>query len=198
MMAGVAAAADERYTPTQIIPVPGGLTSFDISFVDPAIDAFALADRTNKAIDLIDTRSKTLIQHPASPPFAGNVASPANASGPNGVIIVDHREIWAADGPLFGGCVSSPAGLKCSGPLLAQSSVKVIDLKTGITTSSKMADKGELTSSAQTRGGAWCWSQTMTRWIAFSRLSPRRLTLSWGRSGWTAQTLMGPPLSLTV
>lgn len=134
MMAGVAAAADERYMPTQVIPVPGGLTSFDISVVDPAIDTFALADRTNKAIDLIDTRSKTLVQRPASPPFAGVIASPANASGPNGVIIVDHREIWAADGPLLGGCVSSPTGLKCSGPLLAQSSVKVIDVSTGITT----------------------------------------------------------------
>lgn len=134
MMAGVAAAGNERYTPTQVIPVPGGLTSFDISAVDPAIDTFALADRTNKTIDLIDTRTKTLIQRPASPPFAGNVASPANASGPNGVIIVDHRELWAADAPLFGGCVSSPTGLKCSGPLLAQSSVKVIDLKTGATT----------------------------------------------------------------
>jgi hypothetical protein len=133
-MIGAAAPANEQYTATQIVNVPGGLTSFDISFVDPAINTFVLTDRTNKAIDVVNTNTKVLVQRPASPPFVGIVASPANASGPNGVIIVDHREIWAADGPLLGNCVPSPTGLRCTGPVLAQSSVKVIDLQTGATT----------------------------------------------------------------
>jgi hypothetical protein len=31
------------------------LNSFDISFVDPAIGLYALGDRTNNAVDLVDT-----------------------------------------------------------------------------------------------------------------------------------------------
>src|SRR3954451_22200938 len=96
LVMGVAARADEQYMPTQVVPVPGGLTSFDIGFVDPDIGKYALADRTNKAVDIVDTNTKVLTQRTASPPFVGVVASPANAAGPNGVIIVDHREIWAA------------------------------------------------------------------------------------------------------
>src|SRR5262249_55862620 len=110
------------------------LTSFDISFVDPAINTFVLADRTNKAIDVVSTNTKALVQRTASPPFAGVIASPPNAAGPNGVIIVDQREIWAGDGPLLSNCVPSPTGLKCTDPVQAPSSVKVIDLQTGATT----------------------------------------------------------------
>jgi hypothetical protein len=134
LVIGTAALADEQYTPTQVVTVPGGLTSFDISFVDPDVGKYALADRTNKAVDVVDTNTKTLVQRTASPPFAGVIASPGNAAGPNGVIIVNHREIWAADGPLIGGCVPSPTGLRCSGPVMSGSSVKVIDLNTGATT----------------------------------------------------------------
>src|SRR5262245_898269 len=89
---GAPALADEQYTPTQVVPVPGGLTSFDISFVDPTAGKYVLADRTNKAIDVVDTNSKALVQRTATPTFAGVIASPANSAGPNGVIIVDQRE----------------------------------------------------------------------------------------------------------
>jgi hypothetical protein len=117
LLAVAARSADETYTVKTIIPVPGGLTSFDISFVDANINTFVLADRTNRAIDVVDTRTNTLIhQFTANPPFAGVVATPANASGPNGVIIVDQREIWATDAPSS----SSPT-----------SSIRVINLKTG-------------------------------------------------------------------
>src|SRR6478609_8124457 len=111
---GTAALADEQYTPTQVVTVPGGLTSFDISFVDPDVGKYALADRTNKAVDIVDTSTKAIVQRTASPPFVGVIASPANAAGLYVVFIVDHREIWAADGPLLGGCVPSPTGLRCS------------------------------------------------------------------------------------
>jgi len=125
----VAARSDETYALKTIIPVPGGLTSFDIAFVDANIRTFVLADRTNKSIDVVDTNSNTLThQYTASPPFVGVVASPGNASGPNGVIIVDQREIWATDAPVQSTCSGTP--VTCTTP----SSIKVIDLATGATT----------------------------------------------------------------
>jgi hypothetical protein len=132
LLAVAAQSAEETYTLKTIVPVPGGLTSFDIAFVDANINTFVLADRTNKSIDVVDTRTNTMThQRTASPPFVGIVASPANASGPNGVMIVDQREIWATDGPVIGNCTPSPTGLKCTGPVTTPSSIKVIDLKTG-------------------------------------------------------------------
>jgi len=132
LLAVAARSAEETYTLKTIIPVPGGLTSFDIAFVDANIHTFVLADRTNKAIDVVNTSANVVIhQRTATPPFVGIVASPANASGPNGVIIVDQREIWATDGPVLSGCSPSPTGLRCSGSVTTPSSIKVIDLRTG-------------------------------------------------------------------
>src|SRR5262249_8664168 len=94
----VAARSDEAYSVQTVIPVPGTLTSFDIAFVDANIDTLVLADRTNKSIDVVNTATNTLThQYTATPPFRGvfNPGGLANASGPNGVIIVDQREIWA-------------------------------------------------------------------------------------------------------
>jgi hypothetical protein len=127
---GVAAgSADEVYTVKKVIPVTGGLTSFDISFVDANINTFVLADRTNKSIDVVNTNTNVMThQYTASPPFVGVVASPANASGPNGVIIVDQREIWATDAPVQSTCSGTP--IRCTTP----SSIKVISLATGATT----------------------------------------------------------------
>ena len=122
-------AAEEVYSLKTTIPVPGGLTSFDIIFVDANIRTAVLADRTNKSIDVIDTNTNTLThQYTATPPFVGVVASPANASGPNGVIIVDQKEIWATDAPVLSTCSGTP--LSCTTP----SSIKVIDLASGATT----------------------------------------------------------------
>ena len=97
-MAG-SAAADETFKPTTIITVPGGLKSFDIGFVDADIHTYVVADRTNKSIDVVDTRTNTLRQLTATPPFAGVRANPGAASGPDGTLIVDHKEVWAGDAP---------------------------------------------------------------------------------------------------
>ena len=115
---------------------PGGLNSFDIGFVDPAIHTYVLADRTNVAIDVVDTNNNTFTKY-LSANFVGNCADvvpravPAsfctNASGPNGVIISDHKEVWATDAPPFRCSVGPPATCALTGT----SSVKVIDLKTG-------------------------------------------------------------------
>jgi hypothetical protein len=121
------AAADETFTATAIITVPGGLKSFDIGFVDADIHTYALADRTNKSVDIIDTSTNTLVkQLTASPPFAGVRANPGAASGPDGVIIVDHREVWAGDAPSI---CTTIAPFSCT----PDSSVKAIDIKTGVT-----------------------------------------------------------------
>jgi hypothetical protein len=125
----VAAHSDETYAVKTVIPVPGGLTSFDIAFVDANIHTFVLADRTNKSIDVVNTNTNVMThQYAATPPFVGVVASPANASGPNGVIIVDQREIWATDAPVQSTCSGTP--IHCATP----SSIKVISLATGATT----------------------------------------------------------------
>lgn len=63
-------------------PVPGGLTSFDISWVDPSTNRHYLADRasTKKGsgrIDVIDARQNTFLytipSSPAEIGFAGNL-----------------------------------------------------------------------------------------------------------------------------
>jgi hypothetical protein len=95
------ASADEIFSARTQITLPGGqkITSFDISFVDPVLGLYLLADRTNKAVDVIDTTTNTvLVQLGATPAFAGATPSNDNA-GPDGVIIVNHREVWAGDGP---------------------------------------------------------------------------------------------------
>jgi hypothetical protein len=121
------APADEVFTAATIITVPGGLNSFDIGFVDADIHTYVLADRTNAAVDVIDTNTNTVIkQLQASPPFAGVRHNPGAASGPDGTIIVDHREVWAGDAPSI---CTTIAPFSCT----PDSSVKAIDLKTGTT-----------------------------------------------------------------
>jgi hypothetical protein len=99
--AATAAPPDENYSARTQVTLPGGnkVTSFDISFVDPVIGLYLLADRTNKVVDVVDTTTNTvLVQLAATPAFAGATPSNNNA-GPDGVITVNHREIWAGDGP---------------------------------------------------------------------------------------------------
>jgi len=93
--------ADEIFSAKTQVALPGGdqVTSFDISFVDPVMGLYLLADRTNKSVDVIDTATNTVVvQLAATPAFAGATASNNNA-GPDGVITVNHREAWAGDGP---------------------------------------------------------------------------------------------------
>jgi hypothetical protein len=120
------APADETFTATAIITVPGGLNSFDIGFVDADIHTYVLADRGNAAVDVVDTNTNTLTQLHASPTFAGVRANPSHASGPDGTLIVDHREVWAGDAPSV--CTTLPP-FACT----PDSSIKAIDLKTGNT-----------------------------------------------------------------
>ncbi len=107
--------ADEQLVLKKTIDVGGiGLGAFDISFVDPKIELYVLADRTNASVDLFDSEDATFIGRvgdkcPAGNPaphfcFQGVVLNAAgtaannNLSGPDGVVIVDHKEVWAGDG----------------------------------------------------------------------------------------------------
>src|SRR5215467_5397481 len=123
----VTAQSEETYKLKTIVPIQNNnsLTSFDIAFVDANINTFVLADRTNKSIDVVNTATNTLTnQFTATPPFRGvfNPGGLANASGPNGAIIVDQREIWATDAPVLS-CSGTPQ--VCT--VVTPSSIKVID-----------------------------------------------------------------------
>lgn len=101
LLFGAAASADEVFSAKTAITLPGGakVTSFDISFVDPVIGLYLLADRTNKVVHVIDTTSNNVLAElTATPPFAGTSTS-NDTAGPDGVITVNHREVWAGDGP---------------------------------------------------------------------------------------------------
>ena len=106
-MAGIAAAdpgnQEEVFTPTAAVTLPNGqsVAKFDISFVDPVLEEYFLADRTNKAVDVVDTSSNTLavqlLGTGAGGTFQGFTGN-NDTSGPNGVVTVAHREVWAGDG----------------------------------------------------------------------------------------------------
>ena len=101
LTAGSPANADEHLSLIAKIDVGGnGLGAFDISYDDPAIGLYTLSDRTNASIDLVDARTDSFIGRVGG--FKGvvlvNGVADNNLSGPDGNVIVDHKEIWAGDG----------------------------------------------------------------------------------------------------
>jgi hypothetical protein len=112
-----------------------GLASFDISWVDPALNTYFLADRSNKSVDMITLTTKQLTQ--VMPGFVGTFKTPSGAanndlSGPNGILTFNNpasgtSEIWVGDGPQpTTGCPSFLTG-GCS-------TVKVLNASTGALT----------------------------------------------------------------
>jgi hypothetical protein len=113
---------DEMFVLKTVIPIPGSpLVSFDISWVDPVLHKYYLADRNNKSVDVIDTSTTPpsfLTQFiPTNPGFVGartiddqgnvgctigaldpSCAGSNDISGPDGVLTVDHKELWVGDG----------------------------------------------------------------------------------------------------
>jgi len=79
------------------IPVPGKpLRAFDISWVDSASAHYYLADRSNGAIDVVDTTTNTLVTQIGG--FVGATGK-NDTSGPDGVVVTfSNRELWAGDG----------------------------------------------------------------------------------------------------
>jgi hypothetical protein len=113
-LADDSAKGEEQLTPIKQLGVGSGkqLGAFDISFVDPKIELYVLADRTNASVDLFDSEEPRFIGRvgttcPTGNPaphfcFAGvvlvNKVANNNLSGPDGVVVVDHKEVWAGDG----------------------------------------------------------------------------------------------------
>ena len=100
-----------RVTTIQVPGVP--LAVFDISYVDRVLPLYYLADRSNAALDVVDTRTNTVVAQVKG--FVGvrndpTTGKPSTAvSGPDGVQPVGVGEVWVGDG---------------------DSTVKVVDLKT--------------------------------------------------------------------
>jgi hypothetical protein len=99
MMAGTPAVAQESLSVLKAVTLPAGqhITSFDISFVDPVLGLYVLGDRTNKAVDVINTATNTVQMQVGKGHFVGFTGN-NNTSGPDGVLIVNHQEIWVGDG----------------------------------------------------------------------------------------------------
>ena len=98
MMSGAAHAADLKQVGT--IGVPGQqLTNFDISFVDQATGLYYFADRSNRAVDVFDTKTDAFVGRYGG--FVGIVMKDgkvaSDVSGPDGVVFTG-SEIWAGDG----------------------------------------------------------------------------------------------------
>jgi len=99
---GRPARAEEPLTLLAKIDVGGnGLGAFDISFVDPDINLYVVSDRTNASVDFVDTAFDHFIGRVGG--FKGVVLNSNgtpnnNLSGPDGVVVIQHRTVWAGDG----------------------------------------------------------------------------------------------------
>src|SRR6266571_6410106 len=144
LAAGGTALADETFSLSSTFAIPsgtnplGGFASADISFVDPLMGLWMLADRTNKSLDVIDLNFNTVHQiiPGGANAFQGvrnrNGAADNEISGPNGVVTVNHREAWASDAPP--GAVTGVSPNQVFVPVPVEqgggSTVKIIDLRT--------------------------------------------------------------------
>ena len=90
------------------IAIPGkALRSFDIGWVDPGNARYYLADRSNAAVDVVDTTENAVVkQITGFKGFTGN----NDTSGPNGVVPVSRRELWVGDGDSLVQVVDVPTG----------------------------------------------------------------------------------------
>jgi hypothetical protein len=91
------------YVLQQTVAIPGvppksGQWSFGISYFDGATGLYYLTDRTNSAIDVIDGSTLQFVRFAGQGSFAGNVATPSHAAGPNGIVPVGGGAAFAGDG----------------------------------------------------------------------------------------------------
>ncbi len=106
---GIAASLDsllkggktETYSRIATIAVPGQpLSVFDIGFADAKLPLYYLADRSNAALDIFDTRTNTVAAQIGG--FVGVKSTDGvinnGISGPDGVQVVGSGEIWVGDG----------------------------------------------------------------------------------------------------
>jgi hypothetical protein len=94
---GSPALATETLALKTVVSTGAKVTSFDIGFVDTGLGYYVLGDRTGNAVDVVNTSNNTLVMRAGQGLFRGAQSS-TDLSGPNGVMTVLHREIWAGDG----------------------------------------------------------------------------------------------------
>jgi hypothetical protein len=149
------ALADPFFILKTTVTITGAaLASFDISWVDPETHTYTLSDRSNKAVDVINT--ETLAQTKLLPgQFAGTTTTPVGLSttglsscppnacdGPNGNLVFNNNgveEVWAGDGATQActGRETPTKGIVTQSQIQALnystncSTVKVINLNTG-------------------------------------------------------------------
>jgi hypothetical protein len=100
LLAQPARAGDATFSPVTAITVPGvPLASFDISYDDPYLGLYFLADRSHHSVDVVFSgfgkKHDTLIAQ-FTDGFAGPFPGNTNA-GPNGVFTIGNQ-LWVADG----------------------------------------------------------------------------------------------------
>lgn len=97
MLGATARGAEGAVERVATLRVPGeALASFDIGIVTDQ-GLYALADRSNKGVDLIEAASGRFVGRVTG--FKGfDKAAGAAVSGPDGVLAVGTHEIWAGDG----------------------------------------------------------------------------------------------------
>jgi hypothetical protein len=83
---------------------PINLRAFDVSWNDNSTQRYYLADRTNNAIDLIDSATDTFLgfigqgHYTGSRPCPGNPKELRLCAGPNGVVTDELGHVWSGDG----------------------------------------------------------------------------------------------------
>lgn len=83
---------------------PTNLRAFDVSWNDNSTQKYYLADRTNNAIDLVDSATDTFLgfigqgHYTGSRPCPGNPRDLRLCAGPNGVVTDDLGHVWSGDG----------------------------------------------------------------------------------------------------
>jgi hypothetical protein len=132
------------------IDIPGEeLKLFDIGYVDVASGRYYLADRSNKGVDIFDTKTNKFVGRVEG--FVGVVMKDGkpvgSASGPNGVVVdAKNKELWATDGD----STIKVIDLKSNPPKISQtiatggqkrSDELAIDTKDGIVLAINNADK---------------------------------------------------------
>jgi hypothetical protein len=107
-----AAAGNESFqlVSTFSLPHKQSISAFDISTVDAEAGIYALADRTNASVDVFALNDNEFVDDVRNPNFPDRISLAFQVrgfrgafadhaiSGPDGLIIVNHSEIWAGDG----------------------------------------------------------------------------------------------------
>ncbi len=96
---------EKLYTePVLVKGSPTNLGAFDVSWNDNGTQQYYLADRTNNAIDVVDSATDTFLgfigrgHYTGSRPCPGQPQELRLCAGPNGVVTDDLGHVWAGDG----------------------------------------------------------------------------------------------------